>query len=581
MDRVDNPYHRKVGTMGITVEEALTIGALGRGRVLAGTRGLHNMIDHVCVLEQPPYRQWLRPNEFMLTTFFCLKDDLEGQVRSIDDLSEGGAAALAIHLGNFGYRVPDVLLERADAVGLPLIELPSDISYVEVITPLMAAVLDRQNYLLHRSEEIHNRLINLVLSGGNLQSLADTLAGLLRRQIVLSGPQGGIIQLSQNNGIGPYYSYEDLALDSARSVLSHAFNISIGGVELFGSTVLSTGREDVRVLYMPIRLGTSQCAMLCALDSGHPEFDPMDSIALSQGVLAASVVMLKERAVTAAEQRMRNDLFRELLSDTGSTRPEILERARSLGWDLTRKYVVAIVSPTDKDAMNIDVDESSAEEKADAIYSPASIDAIYSASVDLVAEYSPRSIVMQKDGLVVILPHIQGEFGRENVLNQARALIEAIQERCVLNPPHVEPTGAIGRVYKDLSDLSRSYDEARRALSLRHTARLHQTLVHSDEMAVFELLVQVLGKSDQRDALLSAIAPLIEYDRTKGSELVRTLECYFDCGQHLDMVASYLDIHPNTVKYRLRRAQEIVGFDLLQPNYQMTSHLATKLVRML
>jgi purine catabolism regulator len=568
--------------MGITVEEALTIGALGRGRILAGKNGLQNVIDHVCVLEQPPYRQWLRPNEFMLTTFFCLRDDLEGQVRSIDDLSAGGAAALAIHLGNFGYRIPSILLERANAVGLPLIELPGDISYVEVITPLMAAVLDRQNYLLHRSEEIHNRLINLVLSGCDLQSLADTLAGLLRRQIVLSGPQGEIIQLSQDNGIGPYCSREDLALDSARTVLSHAFNTGINDGEPFGSTKLSTSREDVRVLYMPVRLGTSQWAMLSALDSGRPEFDPMDSIALRQGVLAASVVMLKENAVTVAEQRMRNDLFRELLSNTGSTRPEILERARSVGLDLTHKYVVAILSPTNKDATNTDADEAGADEQAaGAMHSSASIDLIYSASIDLIAEHGPRSIVMQKDGLVVILPHIKGDFGRENVLKQTRALIEAIQERCVRNPPHVEPTAAVGRVYKDLNDLSRSYDEARRALSLRHTARLHQTLVHSDEMAVFELLVQVLGKSDQRHDLLSAITPLIEYDQAKGSDLVKTLECYFDCGQHLDMVARYLDIHPNTVKYRLRRSREILGFDLLQPNYQMTLHLAAKLARIL
>lgn len=568
--------------MGITVEEALTIGALGRGRVLAGRQGLHNVIDHVCVLEQPPYRQWLRPNEFMLTTFFCLKDDLEGQVRSIDDLSAGGAAALAIHLGNFGYRVPGVLLERADAVGLPLIELPSDVSYVEVITPLMAAVLDRQNYLLHRSEEIHNRLIDLVLAGGNLQSLTDTLAGLLRRQIVLSGPQGEIIQLSRENDAGRHWSREELGQDSARSVLSHAFSRGVSEGESFGCAKLPTGNEDVRVIFMPVRLGVSQWALLSALDCGHPEFDPMDSVALSQGVLAASVVMLKEHAVTAAEQRLRNDLFRELLSDTGSTRPEILERARNLGWDLTCKYVVAIVSPADKDRGDTHGNLSApAEIKAEVTYPTSSADLIYSTAIDLVADYSPRTIVMQKDGLVVVLPHIQGEFSREHTLGQARTLIEAIQERCVLNFPHLETVGGIGRIYKDLNDLSRSYDEARKALSLRHTARLPQRLVQSDEMAVFDLLVQVLGKSDQRDALLAVIEPLIEYDLSKRSDLVKTVECYFDCGQHLDTVASYLDVHPNTVKYRLRRAQAIIGFDLLQPNYQMTTHLAAKLARML
>jgi PucR family transcriptional regulator, purine catabolism regulatory protein len=567
--------------MGITVAEALTVGALGRGRVLAGTQGLANVIDHVCVLEQPPYRQWLRPNEFMLTTFFCLKDDIDGQVRSVEDLAEAGAAALAIHMGNFGYKIPDVLLKRADQVGLPLIELPSDISYVEVITPLMAVVLDRQNYLLHRSEEIHNRLIDLVLGGGDLKSLVDTLAGLLRRQVVLSGSQGEILQVSSNSGIHPYLAKEELSLDSARVALSHAFRRRFHEGEPFGTTTMTTHQGNARVHFLPVRLGKSQWAMLCALDSGQIEFDPMDSIALRQGVLAVSVVMLKERAVTAAEQRMRNGLFRELLSEGGSTRPEMLERARNVGWDLANKHVVAILSPEDMQAPDKDRDTSRTTRRG--VSSGVSgdlIDRIYFAAVDVVKEYSPLSIVIQKDGLVVLLPHSHGEFRRESVLGQARRLIEAIQERCVLDTPCGKPVGAIGRVYESLNDLSKSYDEACRALSLRRSARLSQVLVQSEELAVFEVLGQLLGKGEHKDALLSTIEPLIKYDRNKGSELVRTIECYFDCGQHIDEAAHRLDLHPNTVKYRLRRAQEILGFDLFQPNYQMTAHLATKLTRM-
>jgi purine catabolism regulator len=334
---------------------------------------------------------------------------------------------------------------------------------------------------------------------------------------------------------------------------------------------------EARAVYLPVHLGKSQLALLCALDSRQSEFDPLDNIALKQGVLACSVVLLKEHAVRNVEQRMRNDLFSELLSGTGSSNPEIMERARNVGWDLTHKHVVAVL------AQGIVGDgERPSSVALGSNPPPSMMDLVYPIASRVVAEYNPRSIIIQKDGLIVILPHLQGEFQREAVLREARDLLECVQERCLLElQAYNRPVGAIGRVYESLTDLPRSYEEARRALTLRQTAHLPQMLVQFDELAVFDILGQVLVKSEHHSAFLSTIKPLLDYDRDKGSELVRTLECYFDCAQRVDAVARHLELHPNTVKYRLRRAQEIIGFDLFRPNYQMTTHIATKLARML
>ncbi|HST03318.1 MAG TPA: PucR family transcriptional regulator ligand-binding domain-containing protein [Chloroflexia bacterium] len=578
--------------MGITVADALTIGALRRGRVLAGTERLSNLIDHVCVMEQPPYRQWLRPNQFMLTTFFWVKDDIEGQVSSIENLVEAKAAALAVHRGNFGYQVPQALVEQAQKFGLPLIELPSDVSYVEIITPLMAAVLNRQNYLLHRSEEIHNKLIDLVLAGCDLQSLVDTLSDLLQRQVLLSGPAGEVIRLSRDARRSAYLTPEQLSLECTRTALSDAFNSAFDSAheangaaaehsetresEPYASTTFFMDTGEVRAIYLPVQLGQSQLALLCALDSRQAEFDPLDNIALKQGVLACSVVLLKEHAVRNVEQRMRNDLFSELLTGGGATDPQVMERARNVGWDLTHKHVVAVLALEESGLDDLRPSRLPAEG------SPASMDPVYSIAAQVLAEYNPRSMILQKDGLIVILPHLQGEFRREGVLRDARELLECVQERCALELQAGNGlVGAIGRAYEALTDLPRSYDEARRAIALRNAAHLSHTLVQFDEVAVFDVLGQVLLKSEQHTAFLSTIKPLLDYDRDKGSELVRTIECYFDCAQRVDAVARLLELHPNTVKYRLRRAQEIIGFDLFQPSYQMATHMATKLARMM
>jgi DNA-binding PucR family transcriptional regulator len=58
-----------------------------------------------------------------------------------------------------------------------------------------------------------------------------------------------------------------------------------------------------------------------------------------------------------------------------------------------------------------------------------------------------------------------------------------------------------------------------------------------------------------RDTLLPALRPADEFHR----ELASTALAYLDHGQRLDRTAQALHVHPNTVRYRLRRLQEITG----------------------
>ncbi|WP_433361374.1 PucR family transcriptional regulator [Actinoplanes sp. CA-142083] len=56
--------------------------------------------------------------------------------------------------------------------------------------------------------------------------------------------------------------------------------------------------------------------------------------------------------------------------------------------------------------------------------------------------------------------------------------------------------------------------------------------------------------------LLGALAPSDDFHR----ELVATALAYLDHGQRLDLTAGALHLHPNTVRYRLRRLQDLTGF---------------------
>src|SRR5262249_54460904 len=65
-----------------------------------------------------------------------------------------------------------------------------------------------------------------------------------------------------------------------------------------------------------------------------------------------------------------------------------------------------------------------------------------------------------------------------------------------------------------------------------------------------------------------------------GGELIETLDAFFAAGGVLESAARALFVHPNTVRYRLRRIGEITGFVPLVPRDAFALRVALAIGRM-
>jgi DNA-binding PucR family transcriptional regulator len=77
-----------------------------------------------------------------------------------------------------------------------------------------------------------------------------------------------------------------------------------------------------------------------------------------------------------------------------------------------------------------------------------------------------------------------------------------------------------------------------------------------------ELLLRELARGSALDPFGAMISPLREHDRTRGSDLVRTLKTYFATGTNASEAADRLYLHRNSMIYRLERIQTLTGLDL-------------------
>lgn len=86
-------------------------------------------------------------------------------------------------------------------------------------------------------------------------------------------------------------------------------------------------------------------------------------------------------------------------------------------------------------------------------------------------------------------------------------------------------------------------------------------------------LLDDLAVSPDLEPFRDLVLPLVDYDRERGSGLVRTLTVYFETGANASEAADRLFLHRNSLLYRLERIQSLTGLDLKDPDARLALQL--------
>ncbi|MGW7690971.1 PucR family transcriptional regulator [Streptomyces asiaticus] len=125
----------------------------------------------------------------------------------------------------------------------------------------------------------------------------------------------------------------------------------------------------------------------------------------------------------------------------------------------------------------------------------------------------------------------------------------------------------VGRTVPGPARLGRSRTDAE--LVVRLLTRLGATrerTAHIRDVQLDALLMRTVDLAvEAGHDPLGALAELEEYDRRRGTALLDSVDRYLAAGEDARLAARQLHVHPNTLRYRLRRAQEITGLDLSDP----------------
>jgi DNA-binding PucR family transcriptional regulator len=133
-------------------------------------------------------------------------------------------------------------------------------------------------------------------------------------------------------------------------------------------------------------------------------------------------------------------------------------------------------------------------------------------------------------------------------------------------------------VYSHLGKVEKAYKEARTVLSVKRKFPSEAIEIHGyQSLGIYKYIDVLIEKADTDQNENYFLKRLQEYDKKNNTDLVETLEVFLNKDSNVHEAANALNVHTNTLNYRLKRISEIGEINLKDPNQKISLYLDLKL----
>jgi purine catabolism regulator len=162
--------------------------------------------------------------------------------------------------------------------------------------------------------------------------------------------------------------------------------------------------------------------------------------------------------------------------------------------------------------------------------------------------------------------------------DESAALARLREMHATLNRNHPLAIGLSHRC-EGAESFATGFEEAQQAVTAAAVISPEPGVVSFDDLGAYKYLLRVSQDGRTRDHRGDALKKLETYDRRHRSQLLATLEEYLKRRGNIAAAAQTLFVHPNTLRQRLRRIQDLTGLDVQNEDWLMIE-IELKLLRL-
>lgn len=510
--------------MSNTIKDVLGLEGFKNVRVVAGIERLSNAVSTVSLMEVPDIFPYLEEGTLVLTTLYPImsgKDTLDG---FIDKLNDCKAAGIGIKTQRYVDEIPQELIEQANSVGFPMLELPADANLSTMANQILSLSLNEHIAQLQFLNHLSTVLSELLLNDSSIEELVCTLGKLIERnvcvldedlvEICAASPEGNpILSESRTSSTGRQY----IASNKRDLLISKQLHPIIAGKHRFG------------YIFVP----------------DYP-YDPDErhnlNVAIEQSAILLATLFLKKDAVMKNQKNFRDVFIRDLLQGKVRDPFEIENKIRAFGVKMEFPQAVVCMKAFTED-------ERLRKEFYDHTINTKIVNKRYSKLKDTLDKYV--YLVYFNDAVVIL----GGVECSGCLVELYHDLLDDLQRLSGLESAKIGV--GISDSCESVEELSSAYTQAMSVLKTAGILNRGSFVDIYSRHRIFSIIESVDDISTLRRFVSEKIGKLIRYDRENGTNLMETLGFLIDGNLNYKQVAEKSFVHYNTVRYRVGKIEQL------------------------
>lgn len=530
--------------MGLTVREAMDMEPLQRAKLLAGSGGLDHEITSVNIIEVPDAARWMKGGELLFSAGFSFHGNAEQGCALLNTLSKNRISALALKPGKYMQQIPRAMIDLADELRFPLLELPADMPYSTCMEAVYRCLLSGHLNTLEHISNLHSELLKAVVEKG-----MDGLRSLL--SLRLDSP----VYFAETGRQTPYVLREVPSSNLLpEEILTYAETLRHSGVS--DTDVYVSGRY----LSAPVIVqGRTQGYLITQQDSTDEL--TFKSAGLQYAANLFAMEILKSQELQLHEQHLQGELLAELLEHRCADSEITYRRGMLLGFDLKLPFAVFALrlSPVGSAEAFLNQTERFWND----------------------FQRSMKQYSVELDTGVMFTRNNSSYFGmislpKTQLVGKLQEFLGSLNGRLLPFYPAVSSVIGLGRSSVGIENIPSACEEAQESAKVLSCVKSLPPVSSIDDLGIYRILIELENSAVMRDFYENNIHLISEYDCKSGMFLLDTLTCYFEHNSNLRATSEALFLHKNSVSYRLHKVEELIGHSLSDPSVSLCLQVCLK-----
>ena len=403
---------------------------------------------------------------------------------------------------------------------------------------------------LERADALHTALTHIVLEGGDLAAIAEAVGDALDCGVVFTSTDG--------RERAAHLDDAQRAALAAAALLDPSGRLRVERIDPDGTPV-GTGEALVRRV---VAAGVDLARLVALRPDGT--IHSSDAQALERAAIVAALLVTRQEAITAVENKYRGDFLRDVFLGRAGEEVYVAEHAQAFGWQLDRPVMV-VVAVLDPDA--IAVLAPGPEERR------AWQDRFAHAWRQVAATVDPSIASVDFSREVVTLVPVDPDASD----TAGHATVDRITEavRGDRGGGRIAFSAGVSRVAGDLSELPEAFRQAQRAVEIGRRVHGGGSITRFDQLGLHRLLALVPDPAELTSFASDVLGPLAE--RTpEAADLRETLQVLLDTNFNVAEAARAQFFHYNTMRYRVGKLQRLLGPVATDPHLRLDVAVALR-----